>query len=205
MDSLCLIIGYTFVVLTAIVAAGVVVYAMVEWFVKLMRVQPYIVLYYIHRKEIHQWLKDAELPELHKDYLERACQSKPDSSKKGLSMTTEEKLSLAIDLIRRTAPAVTRLANDVKKSTTEIVGKSLSEHKLEWAERELEHCYSLVGEFGPDPQYWHDAHLLSGEHWVLTEEGWEPAEGFDDNGGDIEILDEVNAPKASTPQPPTPG
>lgn len=113
-------------------------------------------------------------------------------------MTTEEKRDLAISLIRRSIPAIEDLAANIEKSQHAYTGKTLAESQLEWAERELEHVYELVGELCPhDVDFWRDSYRLAGKHAVLTDEGWEP---FDDPTAfeGIEILDEVNAPDAAT-------
>jgi hypothetical protein len=49
------------------------------------------------------------------------------------------------------------------------------------------------GDRAPDKRWFKDWFLITGEHMILTEEGWMPA---DMNGGEepMEVLDEVNAP-----------
>jgi hypothetical protein len=51
----------------------------------------------------------------------------------------------------------------------------------------------LVSESGPDSQWFKDLFIVTGMHVVLTEEGWVSP----DFAGDMEILDEVNAPSAA--------
>jgi len=51
----------------------------------------------------------------------------------------------------------------------------------------------------PDPQWFRDYFLLTGQHMILTDEGWEDGSSkpayIEGNDGDASvILDEVNAP-----------
>lgn len=112
------------------------------------------------------------------------------SDEKG-KMTAEEKCTLALSLLRRCGGVCEKLADNLAKSASHTEGKSVLETRLDAAERYLEHAYELVGEFGPDTEFWRDAYLLDGRHAVLTEEGWEPVFENSDFEG-IEILDEVN-------------
>lgn len=107
-------------------------------------------------------------------------------------MTTEEKRDLAIQLIRRSIPAIEKLATDIQLLKHTHDGKTLAECQLAWAERTLESLYELVGEFAPDQNYWKDTYVLDGTHAILTEEGWEPAAVYE--GEEVEVLDSINAP-----------
>lgn len=49
----------------------------------------------------------------------------------------------------------------------------------------------------PDATWWKELFQITGEHMILTEEGWESGEGksaYLTEGDDNPILDEVNAP-----------
>lgn len=48
----------------------------------------------------------------------------------------------------------------------------------------------------PDSTWFRDLYLYTGDHMVLTDEGWCPADAFDFSEG--EILYEVNAPEKVT-------
>lgn len=46
-----------------------------------------------------------------------------------------------------------------------------------------------------DPEWWRDYYLFTGEHMILTDEGWEPGDCKESLMEDeAEILDEINAP-----------
>jgi hypothetical protein len=51
----------------------------------------------------------------------------------------------------------------------------------------------LLAEKAPDKDWHRDCYLLTGEHMVLTEEGWVPAE-MNQGADAVDVLDEVNAP-----------
>lgn len=54
----------------------------------------------------------------------------------------------------------------------------------------------------PTPEFLKEYFLLSGEHMILTEDGWEPGSGkesYPDDGLSPELLDEVNAPGTERP------
>lgn len=108
-------------------------------------------------------------------------------------MELEEKCKLAISLLRRCGGVCEKTADNLAKSSGYAIGKTVLETRLDAAERYLEHAYELVGEFGPDEDFWRDAYRLDGTHAVLTEEGWEPASVHPDLS-QVEILDQVNAP-----------
>jgi hypothetical protein len=70
-----------------------------------------------------------------------------------------------------------------------------TEKRLETATNLLERISNNLEEAIPnDPTWWRDYFLFSGDHMILTEEGWERAEDVDSSDGEVEILDEVNAP-----------
>ena len=68
--------------------------------------------------------------------------------------------------------------------------------KLETAMKLLDRAANrLADDTAPDTEWWKDLFLLTGEHMILTEEGWEPGSGkslYVEN--EQEILDEVNVP-----------
>lgn len=73
-----------------------------------------------------------------------------------------------------------------------------TEEKLEMAMGLLERVEA--NEVAPDVEWFHDYYLLTGDHMICTDEGWEPGENkqsyqdnpdYDDDG----IIDEVNAPE----------
>lgn len=53
----------------------------------------------------------------------------------------------------------------------------------------------------PDSGWWRDYLLFTGEHWFLSDEGWEPGETmkhYREDDPEWEPLDEVNAPVAAS-------
>lgn len=57
----------------------------------------------------------------------------------------------------------------------------------------------LADDTAPDPTWWFDLFTLTGDHMVLTEEGWEPGECKESliaEYGEDHILDEVNGDDA---------
>lgn len=109
------------------------------------------------------------------------------------AMTETEKANLAIDLIRRGLSEVekwpARLCRDEYPSR---LGESMRWQK---AKEVLDDFANLMDEHGPDPEWYRDFCLLSGDHYQLTEEGWEPALDLAGSGDDPpEIMDEVNVP-----------
>lgn len=74
-----------------------------------------------------------------------------------------------------------------------------TEEKLEKAMSLLERAADrLSDDTSPDVEWWTDWFELTGEHMILTDEGWEPgsikAELIEEYGFEA-ILDEVNAPE----------
>lgn len=73
------------------------------------------------------------------------------------------------------------------------------------AEALLERFVEMYGEIAlplaaiqDDPNLWRDYYDYSGNHMILTDEGWEPGEAkqsYIDEGHAGEIIDEVNTPK----------
>jgi hypothetical protein len=113
-------------------------------------------------------------------------------------MTDQEKAKLSIDLIYRAKDELTRFADAMVAYPGCPQGKTIEQAKFE-------RCMDLMDklmDFGffdpaPDENWFRDYYTLTGDHVVLTEEGWIPA---DQNTVEItgeepmEILDEVNAP-----------
>jgi len=66
---------------------------------------------------------------------------------------------------------------------------------------------NLIGDIPPDENWLRDYYLINGDHMVLTEEGWIPAEmnTREYTGAEpCEVLDEVNAPKRKKQKGPSP-
>lgn len=118
-------------------------------------------------------------------------------------MTIEETTRLAIDMLRRCEGQIDRLADDIESSEATIE----TDANKQWqCKRALEAVKALAnhvidGERPPDNNWWRDYFRLSGDHVVLTEEGWEPASIYKSqpelraemaaSGG---FLEELNAP-----------
>lgn len=95
---------------------------------------------------------------------------------------TDSQVQLACDLLGRAG-----VASDTIKDA-ETLGA------LEVA---LDVACDIFNERAPDAKWFRDYFSLTGDHWVLTEEGWIPAEmnTREATGSDpVEVLDEVNAP-----------
>lgn len=112
-------------------------------------------------------------------------------------MNNKQKADLVIDLIYRGKDELEKFATYMKESQAVPQGKTLEQGKFD-------RCMDLLNnllDFGffdpaPDEDWFRDFYTLTGDHVVLTEEGWIPA---DQNTREItgeepmEILDEVNA------------
>lgn len=108
----------------------------------------------------------------------------------GQQITCED-AEKAITLIERASYKIPQFADQIRKSGLP------SEAQKSRALQVLEHLVECMDEIAPDHAWWRDYHQLSGEHWVLTEEGWMPARfNTMENAGEepLEVLDEVNAP-----------
>jgi hypothetical protein len=112
-------------------------------------------------------------------------------------MTDEQKAELSIDLIDRAKDELSRFAEAMRAYPGKPQGKTV-------AQAQFDRCMDLLDklmEFGffdpaPDENWFRDYYTLTGDHVVLTEEGWIPA---DQNTVEVtgeepmEIFDEVNA------------
>lgn len=111
-------------------------------------------------------------------------------------MTEEQRADLAVSLIERAAAGVLLFARELRDSTLRPVGRTAAGCKLERAMQALEGLNEML-EVAPDVKWHRDHALLTGDHWVLTDEGWMPAEHNSPEviGDDepCEVLDEVNA------------
>jgi hypothetical protein len=96
---------------------------------------------------------------------------------------------LACRLIERATYKIPQAADDLRRCTYVT-----DEQKLARAMEYLEALATVLDERAPDEDWWGDYFSLTGQHMVLTEEGWEPAEPVKADP-EIEILDEVNAPE----------
>lgn len=106
-------------------------------------------------------------------------------------MNVKEKSELAIALIERAAPEVPKFAAMLRTQSG-----LPDEQKYNRAMTVLEHLGELF-EHAPDPQWWRDFHLLTGQHMILWEEGWEPGEckaAYLAEDPKWEPLDEINIP-----------
>jgi hypothetical protein len=105
----------------------------------------------------------------------------------------DERRSLAAtSLLLRAALYPAKLAYMIRES------KQPDADKAKRASQLLENLVEFVDEEAPDPFWWRDYFVLTGEHMVLTEEGWEPGEckaAYLDDDPKWEPLDEVNALK----------
>jgi hypothetical protein len=113
-------------------------------------------------------------------------------------MTDEEKAELAIGLIERLAPAIPAFVKAMRESGGWSEGKTVAQSKIDRASGVLNSILDAeMFEQGPDPEWWRDYFLLTGEHMVCGEYGWMPASHNtrEVTGEDPEeIFDEVNAP-----------
>lgn len=76
-----------------------------------------------------------------------------------------------------------------------------AEHKLEEVMSLLHRAAEYMESQAPDEMWWREYFLLTGEHMILTDEGWESAsvkESYEreaaEHGESWKPLDEVNAP-----------
>jgi hypothetical protein len=88
------------------------------------------------------------------------------------------------------------LTKPIKKALMKSFLKSKTE-QLDAAMNLLERAANFIECREPDETWWREYYLLTGEHMVRTEEGWESGSikqtTIDEYGADY-ILDEVNAP-----------
>jgi hypothetical protein len=106
-------------------------------------------------------------------------------------MTDEEKTELAITLVERSAPIIPEFAKVIRES------QAMTQSKLSRC-LDFLNAISDFYDYGPDKTYLRDLYLVTGDHMVLTEEGWIPAASntFQETGDDpMEVLDEVNKPE----------
>lgn len=74
----------------------------------------------------------------------------------------------------------------------------MNENKYKSAMDLLERAADHMSDNPPDCDWFHDLYLLTGEHMILTDEGWQPGnckQAILDEYGDDAILEEVNAPE----------
>jgi len=101
----------------------------------------------------------------------------------------------ATSLLLRAALYPAKLAYMIRDSRQPVADKAKR------AEQLLEHLIEFVDEEAPDPYWWRDYFVLTGDHMILTEEGWEPGESkakYQADDPKWEPLDEVNAPTSTT-------
>jgi hypothetical protein len=84
----------------------------------------------------------------------------------------EEKAAAALKLIERASVMPVKMAMDIR-----ACGYMTSTQKFERAMQLLPHLLEFSSDVdSPDVNFWRDYHELSGEHWFLSDEGWEPGE-----------------------------
>ncbi len=101
-------------------------------------------------------------------------------------LTTQEKIDLAAWLIQRKAAWI---LNEVKRYQAQE-DKEAASRALQYAVFDIDDVFD-GHEVAPDAQWMRDFFKLTGDHAVLTEDGWMEAvhaEGY-------EVLEEINAPK----------
>lgn len=101
----------------------------------------------------------------------------------------KERLEKAYDLLKRAR------VNDY------VYSQLTTEEEIDTALMIVE---DLVGDIGPDINWWKDFYLYNGDHMHLTEEGWAPAEmnTFEYTGyAPMEVLEEINKPSEEKEQP----
>lgn len=116
-------------------------------------------------------------------------------------MNPQEKTTLALSLIERAEGMLTRRAAELRHSTWHTEGLDVEESRHLAVLRLLEIVSThVVDEHGPDEDWYRDYFTVTGQHVILTDEGWEPADmkashlEFDPKW---EPLDELNAPTRS--------
>jgi hypothetical protein len=107
-------------------------------------------------------------------------------------MTIEQKAALAISLMDRASDQIHKVADMMRPMT--YGADSTLKRSLEL----LDSIHCLIDEHAPDGKWFKDYFTLTGDHMVLTEEGWELGEDIyaELPANRPEILDEVNAPTA---------
>lgn len=106
-------------------------------------------------------------------------------------MTDTEKADLAISLMRR---GMGKILDWPYSLTNGVYPFSESQRWLK-AKEVLDCIVELVGECGPDTEWYREFSLLTGEHTILTDEGWEPACAYSQEELKTFAIDEVNAPE----------
>lgn len=109
-------------------------------------------------------------------------------------MNDQQKAELACRLMERATGCVARMAGLIRHS------RQRPANKLNRAMTALEHLLDMVDEEAPDAEWWPDYYKLTGQHMILTEEGWEPGEHakyYLESDPKWEPLDEVNQPPAA--------
>lgn len=106
-------------------------------------------------------------------------------------MSDELKAGAAIGLLLRASYAPARMATLIQQCTY-----TTDDQKFRRAMQILDSLTEIMDEHAPDPGWWREYFTLSGQHMVLTDEGWEP--GDIERDPEVEIHDEVNAPATFT-------
>lgn len=111
-------------------------------------------------------------------------------------LSLHDQAQLAISLLERLAIMPVKVAAVIRDS------QKPASQKLETAWKFIDAMDPLTDyiEQVPDAHWLKDYYLLTGDHMILTEEGWECG-GLKSSYEDQYVLDEVNAP----PPPPPPG
>lgn len=109
-------------------------------------------------------------------------------------MNVQERADLAVSLLRRAGNAIYECANNIEdiydNYKVRPEGGTPADGKLAAAMVCLEAISDLVSDRPPDETWWRDYFLLTGEHMILTDEGWVPPYMVDPQS---EVLEEVNA------------
>lgn len=108
-------------------------------------------------------------------------------------MNDKEKADLAIDLIYRAKDEMVKFADAMKNSQFYREDKTTEQLKFDRCMGLIDHLMEFgFFEQAPDENWFPDYYSLTGDHMVLTEEGWLPA---DQNTREepMEVFDEVNS------------
>ena len=119
-----------------------------------------------------------------------------DKLKSNSKLTDDQKAELAISLVERSAPIIPEFAKDLRQSYGRAEGKTIAQSKIERA-LDLLDALSDFFDVAPDANYIRDIYLITGDHMVLTDEGWVTSESntWEVTGEEpMEVFDEVNKP-----------
>lgn len=112
-------------------------------------------------------------------------------------MTDKEKAAMAIGLIERCSTIPETFANSIRSGVWYTSEKTHDQLIIDRSIQFVDAISEFLDE-APDDNFFRDLFVLTGDHMVLTEEGWITAESNTDeetNGEPSEVLDEVNAPE----------